>query len=215
MKKLVLYSDQIVNKTKEIDNELIKLVDNKEPKLAYIPSCSDLERKYYNQKMEYYMRLGIRSFLYFDVDKEYDNELIKELLNCDVIHLSGGDPLDFLTNIKMRKFDHLLRKYVEKGGVLVGVSAGAIIMSEFIDISAFRDDRKDKIIGNKGLNLVDFDFMPHWDRGIYTLEELKKYSFQNKRIVYLCNDGGGIIINDNNIKVIGEIVKIKNGCIID
>ncbi|MGF7056789.1 hypothetical protein [Brassicibacter mesophilus] len=63
----------------------------------------------------------------------------------------------------------------------------------------------------KGLGLVDFEFMPHWDRGIYKIEEFLAYSIESRRSLYLCNDGDGIIVNDNDIDLVGDIIKIENG----
>lgn len=52
MGKLVFYSDQIIGKSDKLDKELLSLIDKKNPKLAFIPSCSDVTRKYYNEKVE-------------------------------------------------------------------------------------------------------------------------------------------------------------------
>jgi hypothetical protein len=45
--KVNFYSDQAVGKSDDLDKELLSLVCKKDPKIAYIPSCSDLTRKYY------------------------------------------------------------------------------------------------------------------------------------------------------------------------
>jgi dipeptidase E len=70
MKKLIFYSDQVPGKSDELDSELLGLIDRKKPKIAYIPSCSDTTRKYFDQKVEYYKRLGIEDIMYFDIDRE-------------------------------------------------------------------------------------------------------------------------------------------------
>ena len=71
MKKLVLHSDQVNGKT-QVDEVSMRLFSSSNPKIAYIPSKSDLTRKYFNQKVEWYRQFGITDLLYFDVDQEYD-----------------------------------------------------------------------------------------------------------------------------------------------
>jgi dipeptidase E len=64
MAKLVLYSDQVSEKNRKVDNELLKLFNKTSSSIAYIPSCSDLTRKYFNQKIDYYKALGIEDLQY-------------------------------------------------------------------------------------------------------------------------------------------------------
>lgn len=215
MMKLIFYSDQIIGKSEKLDKKLISLIDKKNPKLAFIPSCSDITRKYYNEKVEYYGRLGINNLLYFDIDKEFDESRIQELLQCDAIHLSGGDTAYFLSNIKKRKFDNLLKDYVARGGVLIGISAGGIIMTEtigVIKVGGIYEDSYD-LCNMQGLGLVDFEFMPHWDNEEYNINEFKNYTMNSKRTLYMCTDEEGIVVKDNNIKFIGNILRIQSGII--
>jgi len=111
MKKLVLHSDQIQG-YKKVDLAFMELLGKKGPRLAYIPSQSDLQRKYFNQKVEWYKQFGINDLLYFDVNKEYDENKIDELLACDAIFLSGGNTYYFFNSLKKREFLPKLREYV-------------------------------------------------------------------------------------------------------
>ena len=215
MCKLVLLSDQIIGKTKEVDNELIKILNNQNPKIAYIPSVNDKTRKYYNQKLEYYRSLGINNLMYFDIGEEYDETNIKELLECDAIHLSGGDTVNFLKNIKRRKFYEVLYKFVCKGGILIGISAGAILMSKDIDIVLINQEKDDNLTDTRGLGMVDFDIMPHWGRADYSLDDVISYSIKKRRNVYLCKDGEGVIVNEGKINVIGSVIQLFYGNIIE
>jgi dipeptidase E len=211
MKKLVLHSDQIQDH-KEVDLAFIELLDKKGPRLAYIPAQSDLQKKYFNQKVEWYKQFGITDLLYFDVDKEYNERKIDELLACDAIFLSGGNTYYFLNSLKKRNFLSVLRDYVKKGGVLIGVSAGSIIMSKTIDITTLHDENTIGLKNYTALSLVDFEFFPHLDHNMKQyLEDLKKYSIKSKSVIYACKDGDGIIVNDHEIKFFGEVLKIKNG----
>jgi len=215
MKKLVLHSDQVSGKT-QIDEASLKLFASKNPKIAYIPSQSDLEKKCFNDKIEWYKQFGITDLLYFDIDQEYNEEKISELLACDGIFLSGGNTYYFLNSLKNRNFIPVLNSFVKKGGVLIGVSAGSIIMSQTIAVTTIDDD----IGGDQntvGLNdfsalgLNDFEFFPHYDKSDEILKRLTKYSKTSKSVIYACKDGDGIIVDGDNMQFLGEVLKIENG----
>ena len=56
-----------------------------------------------------------------------------------------------------------LKAWVRNGGVLTGVSAGAIIMTKNIETAAFPsfdcDENEDNVKNLAGLQLVDFEFL--------------------------------------------------------
>ncbi len=211
MAKLVLYSDQVINENRKVDYELLKLINKNSPSIAYIPSSCDATRIYFNQKVEYYKALGITDLRYFDLDKEYDESRVNEIFKCDAIHLSGGNTFYFLYQLKKRGFIDLLRNYVKNGGVLIGVSAGSILMTDCIDIAGIGKDSDENFIeieDKSALGLVDFEFMPHWGNGKEYLALLKKYARLRNKVVYACKDGEGIIIDGSEIKLIGDVQRI-------
>ncbi|MPQ31378.1 peptidase S51 [Clostridium estertheticum] len=210
MRKIVLYSDQIIKENRKIDYELLRLLNKKNPSIGYIPSCSDLTRKYFNPKVQYYNELGISNIQYFDLDKEYDERKINDIFQSDAIHLSGGNTFYFLYLLKKRNLVKLLQLYVEQGGILIGISAGSIILSKTIDMAQFGDEDIVGIEDRSSLGIVDFQFMPHWsdDESIKYLKVLKDYSKVKKTTIYACNDGDGIVINGDDIKFIGNVIKI-------
>jgi len=211
MAKLILYSDQIIKENRKVDCELLNAFNKNSPSIAYIPSCSDLSRKYFKPKVEYYKDLGIRNIEYFDLDVEYDETRVSDILNFDAIHLSGGNSFYFLHLLKKRGFIKRLQSYVSNGGILIGVSAGSILTTRTIEIAGYGDDCDENIIGiedKSALGLVDFEFMPHWDGTVEYLNSIRNYSKLKNTVVYVCKDGDGIIVDDNNVKMIGNVAKI-------
>jgi dipeptidase E len=103
-----------------------------------------------------------------------------------------------------------LKSYVENGGVLIGVSAGSIIATQSIDTAQFIDEDIIGLEDRNSLSFVDFDFMPHWneEQSEKYLGLLKDYSKLKNRAIYACKDGDGIVIDGEDIKFIGNIVKI-------
>ena len=92
---------------------------------------------------------------------------------------------------------------------MIGVSAGAILMTRDITTSSLCGD--ELIPGEtnfSGLGLVDFAFVPHYGYGRFTLDDVKKYAKEKQGVVYAVRDTGAIIVNDNEVKCIGDVIKI-------
>jgi dipeptidase E len=209
MKKLVLYSDQIPSVTDKIDKELVTILGKSNPIIGYIPSAADPQRKYFSQRQEYYSRQGMDLKVYFELDKEFHPNLLESLLSCDAIHLSGGNTYYFLHWLRKRKMLLPLRRYVKKGGVLIGVSAGSILMTPDISTSALCGD--EPIEGENdtvALNLVDFAFVPHFGSIPSDLVALREYSRVHRTAVYACRDSDGIVVIDDDVKCVGDVIKI-------
>lgn len=208
---IIFYSDQVLPENERLDKRFLEMIGKDKPKLAYIPSASDSTRKYYCEKCEYYKKYGIEGLLYFDLNKEYDPSLTDELLACDAIHLSGGDPFQFLGAIRKRDFGPVLKKYHADGGILLGISAGAIVLTPSINIShVFYKSRTDQ---HQAVGLVDFHFLPHWNLREDRLEAVKRFSLENKATVYACCDGAGMVMQGGKIELVGDVVRIDKGLI--
>ncbi|WJE50434.1 Type 1 glutamine amidotransferase-like domain-containing protein [Bacillus cereus] len=209
MRKIILYSDQI-QEDRKLDYELLRLLNKENPSIAYLRSSSDITGKYFNYVVKYYRELGISNVEYFDLDKKYDERKVNAIFNYDAIHLSGGNTFRFLNSLRKRNLMHPLKYYVENGGVLIGVSAGSIITTKSIDTAQFVDEDIIGIEDRSSLGFVDFDFMPHWSEKLSEacLDLLKDYSKLKNRTVYGCKDGDGIVIEGEDIKLIGNIIKI-------
>ena len=208
MAKLVLYSDQEIPENSKVDQRLLSLFGPHSPKLGYIPSSSDPKRTFYQHKQSYYEALGLNLSIYFEIDIDFQPGRIEELLSCDAIHLSGGNTYHFLYWLKERKMTGLLREYVENGGILIGTSAGAILMTPDVSVTDVFGDTpfdSERMTDTSALNLVDFAFLPH----INTLKSantiMVNYSSIHQCVVYGCQDGDGIIINGDKVELIGNI----------
>jgi len=212
--RLAFYSD-ILGANKEFDRAVYELIGKKKPKIGYISSETDKERKYFKDVKDHYQQYGFSEFLYFDLDKEYRPKIKEALATCDAIHLSGGNTYHFLYHIKRREFSSFLREYARKKGVLIGISAGAIIMAPTIAITTlFKGEPEDRNrLGLKdfsALNLVNFEFFPHF--GAQGREEkIRAYSQRCPRLIYACKDGTGIIINGKKTTFFGDVKCFRRG----
>jgi dipeptidase E len=210
MSKLVLLSD-LRYLDRDLKKKIKELTSHKPFKLAYIPSQTDENRWYFEKAKPEFKELGITEFFYFDLDQEFDLSQIEEFKSCDGIFLSGGNTYLFLKNLKKRNIVGCIEEMVQKGKPLIGVSAGSIIMSKSIKIAQFHDQNEVQLNDLTGLGLVDFEFMPHWDREQGQQDGLLKYSLYQEKSIYTCKDGGGIVIDGDEVEFYGDVKEIRKG----
>jgi len=215
-RKLVLYSDQLVPDTDAIDRRLLSLVGTRGRRVGYIPSQPDRERRWFAPRVAYYARLGLAIEVYFGLEDDYAPGDLSRLLSCDAIHLAGGNTFRFLHWLRSRGMIHVLRDYVAGGGVLIGVSAGAILMTPNIGTAALcvGDDPYPGLDDLSGLSLVDFEFLPHFDGSPSATAELLAHSKTAAGRVYACRDGGGIVVDGDDIETFDRLVCAEKGTLV-
>ena len=158
--KLVLFSDRIY--ALEINTQTIDLIGKTQPTIGYISSSPDPSRQYYEQTKQYYARMGANFTPYLDLESGFDRGHIDRVFQADAIHLSGGNTYRFYYWIIQRRLKQRLLDYARSGRVIIGVGAGAIIMTPDISYAEFCGDCNDVDLQElKGLGLVDFCFVPH------------------------------------------------------
>lgn len=214
--KLVLYSGGHDWENARLDDELIKLCNKKKPQITFIPSCSYLCESDFRDFINQYKKYNISKFLYFPVDNSAVSQILKEeVFKSDIIHLSGGNTFYFLKHLRKSKLLGPLMDFVKRGGILTGLSAGAIIMTRTIETASMpdfdRDDNDDNLTNLKSMGLVKFDFFPHYKNSKRYDLELLKFSKNRISPLYACPDGAGIIIDGNVTTFVGKVYCFYQG----
>ncbi|EPZ51840.1 peptidase family S51 [Bacteriovorax sp. BAL6_X] len=213
--KIGLYGGGDFSDNVEIDEHILELCNSDSPSITYIPAGS------YESELEFidlimaYKKIGFKRFIHFPVDHEFDRTLKEEALQSDVIHLGGGNTFYFLKHLKESGMFEELIDYVGRGGVLTGLSAGAIITTPNILTASFppwdRDDNEDNVTDFEAMNIVDFEFFPHYRKSKRYDDELKRHSILSLYPIYACPDGSGLVVTDEEIVVHGECYIFENG----
>ena len=213
MVTLVMYSDQVIAQNRKVDLRLLDLVAGRK-RIGYVSSGPEPDRRYYSERRAYYAGLDLDLSVFFDVGA-VDAEGLADLLDCDAIHLSGGDTRAFLRLLKAHDLMATLSDWALKGGLMIGTSAGAILMTPTVAIDALFTGEDPRAVHDGGaLNLVPFEFFPHFDSGTDYLPGLLSYSTTTPNRIAACRDGDGIVVRGSAVDCLGDIVWIRNGAII-
>lgn len=204
---MIVLQSNFVPGNQVVDKTWISMAD-KIKTLHYIPSASG-SIQYFEKCRAWYNDLGIPNIQQFDIDEHYNEEEIDNLFSCDAIFLSGGNTFYFLSLFQKHNLIDRLRRYIQDSGVCIGVSAGAVLMSPTIGIAELCDDNEIGITDISAVNLIDFEFFPHFVNQSDILLDLQTRANMTQKIIYACKDGNGIIIQDNVIHKIGDIMTIS------
>ncbi len=201
---LVLHSNQIVPQADKVEQAWLARLGRARPTLGYIPSTQDPGRRFFQAQVEYYARHGLKVAVYLEPDPAYNPAQLPELLACQAIHLSGGPTFHFLRWLRQHGLLDVLRRYVADGGTLIGVSAGAILMTPTIDTGELCGDVP--LPGDRtALGLVDFAFVPHLESVPGGLAAVQHYARQHAQTVYACRDGDGVIVDGDGPHCVGDV----------
>ncbi len=206
--KLVFYSggDEIENQA--LDQYLLSLTPKKDPRITYVPSSyydSEADFRDFIKSFRYY---NIHHFLEWPIDLPFDKVMKAEALKSDIIFLSGGNTFYFLHSIRSNCLEREFVEFVKSGGVLAGLSAGAILMTPSIHTAGFPsfdcDENEVGIQNLKALDLVGFEFFPHYKNSSRYEKVLKEYSKKRRIPIYACPNGSGIAVEDEKTIFFGK-----------
>ncbi|TSC54671.1 MAG: peptidase S51, dipeptidase E [Parcubacteria group bacterium LiPW_30] len=173
--------------------------------VAYISSEPQEEDKpYYLSTIKDYKEINNDIQVdYFDLSESFSDEDIDGLLKYGVIYLSGGNTYVFMSDAKKRNLYSILEKHLKNDGLVIGASAGSIMMTLSIDLAFIEDENTPNLKDTKGFGFVDFEFHPHFSESDYSF--LSEYVERKKTKIYICKDGDGMFYSDGNIKLFGEV----------
>lgn len=206
--KLILYSGGGEAENRFLNRRALEMTGADTPKLTFIPSSSydaEVDFKFF---VEEFSKLGVQRFMHFCVDTPFTKTMLNEVMKSDMIFLGGGNTFYFLKYLKKHKmFDHF-KKFLKRGGVLCGLSAGAIVLTPHVHTASFphfdRDENPWEMKNLSAMRVVNFEFFPHYKNSKRYDAELLHHSKKSKLPLYACADGGGIIVENDHISFCGK-----------
>lgn len=196
--------------TEHIDKRIVELVNKEQPIFLYIGLANSYADSRYDHIKKIFQNLKCQTQYLKKNNVIHNPKIVEEKINnADIIYIDGGDTLKLLDYVKKYSIDILLKKAYEKGTILVGKSAGAILLSKAgLSDSYILRGEKDTYEFVEGLNIEPIIICPHYTK---EKQEIIKDKLTKKEIVYGIPNQTALIIKDHKIDKIeieNEQVKI-------
>jgi len=150
------------------------------------------------------------NFFELDLDGKTENELREILKKTDVVYVEGGSSFYLLKSIRESGFDKVIKELLPQGLIYMGVSAGSFVACPTIEMATWKyQDKYDHygITDLTAMNLVPFLLSAHYKPE--NQELLKEKISQASLPVKILNDEQAIILQGDNVKLIGKGEEIK------
>lgn len=157
---------QLPYETREIDEEIVRLSEKKNPKLLFIGTASSHSQEYYLAIKKIFEELGCIVSNLDLLEENIDMKQVQnKILDTDIIYVGGGNTRFMLEKWKELGVDKLLIQAYNKGIVCSGLSAGSYCWFKYnydlIEglgiinaINCVHYEQKDNVAKNKFYNVV-------------------------------------------------------------
>jgi dipeptidase E len=177
------------------------LLEGLEPKAAAIVTTA-AEGKHENR----YSALAASQLAEMGFDATFvdlETEPAYDFTRCSVIYVCGGNTFRLLKHARAANFGEAVSRLLDRGGVYVGVSAGAIILSPSIEAAATiePDPNTVGLEDFTGLALVDFEVHPHYEEPVEP--EVRSYESTSRRRVIRLSNAQAVSVTGDQLVLVG------------
>lgn len=175
--------------TKEIDEEIVKLSKKENPNFLFISLASNFGDSYYKVIKDIYRNLGCIPNKISNKTLTHMEVVEEKINNADIIYVGGGDTVKLVNILKETGMDKMLEKAMNKGCVMAGISAGAILWCKYgLSDVEILNGISSNYVKIDGLGYLDYMFVPHFSSDPKKKEDLKEVLNMNQDIKALCLD---------------------------
>ena len=198
MGKFILHSDQSSSSTLAMDSKLIRsLSGKKDPKIGFLSSKFEPKKKHFAEVDKYYQSAHFQGVLCIEPENLNDGALRAVFSEIDVLHLSSGDVRSFMGRLAVNNTIAYVLEFSRRDKLIVGVSAGAMILGPTLGLGQFFGDKQAH--GIPGLGLLSFELAPHWSEISMQQKKVETYAKAAKIDVYPLADGEVLTVNGKKI----------------
>lgn len=210
--KLLLTSGGITNDS--IAKALFELVGKKpeETKIVFIPTASNVEigdKDWFIEDLVNLQKLNFEEIEIADISAVEENIWRPKLERADVLFFEGGNTRHLMYWLNKSGLVNLLPELL-KTKVYVGASAGSMVTSKDLALTMSKliyGEDLDQTEEMKGLNYVDFYFLPHLNSEYFTnirKDFIKEKTDEMTEAIYTLDDQSAIKVVDGKVEVVSE-----------
>ncbi len=113
----------------------------------------------------------------------------------DMLYIAGGNTFRLLEDIRQGVGVEKLKEIIHVSRLVIGVSAGAVVLTPTIRVVSQiqPDDNLTKTEDYSGLNMLDYEILPHYSDSL--LKDTLKYQTKYQTKLATCTDSGFIETN--------------------
>ncbi len=207
MSKIILTSDGI--DSKELYEYFNNIVD-KNLRIGIITTAKDEKEKANGPQRHKKLFLNMSAQTVDFIDLEVENPKI--MLNYDLLFIEGGNPVRLMYWIRESKSEPIFRQFLDNGGVLVGRSAGSMVLGKNFSICNYLTPEMNNvgITDFSGLGLCDLNICPHYNAfpNMYENCEQKLRKCENEQNIKITKlfDGQAFVVLDKIVdKIAGNV----------
>jgi dipeptidase E len=133
---------------------------------------------------------------------ELAEHAVNELEEFDAVYIGGGNTYSLLAELINSNFDRHLKAYVQKGGIIYGGSAGAVVLGKDIRTVSHMDRNHIGLEAVNCLNLAnDHSIWPHYQTRDDRL--IEEYVKNYEQPVLAISDRSGVVIEAGTMRIVG------------
>lgn len=189
-----------------LSQKIVRSIKKDIPVFLFIGLASNYSDAYYDKIKKIYQSLGCKC-IYLKKKNILNNPqiVLDKISQADIIYIGGGDSIKLIEEIKKYHLNDLLSDSYLRGVLLVGVSAGAILLSKegFSDSYILRGE-KDSYDFVKGLSFVDITICPHYEKDSLKRLQLKEKLKDDNFTVYCLENNTALWFHDEKIEIIKD-----------
>lgn len=202
--KLILSGGGKPEETRELDRFFINLVRNGNILFIPIAKTTRAPKECYDWVSNIFKNLNFKGKMKLLSNLEDMN--YNKIKKFDAIYLGGGNTFHLLKKIKSTNFDNILKRYLRGGGVIYGISAGAMIFCKDIEYAEeIGDINNDNLADTSALNILkDTYIWPHYN--LIQDDRIYKIVDRDKVNILSIPEGAGVYIVNEEVNVqTGEV----------
>ncbi|WP_096155343.1 MULTISPECIES: Type 1 glutamine amidotransferase-like domain-containing protein [Bacillus] len=152
--------------TDEIKEAFFELIEDSPLNLNAViittASAQKENNRFAKKAHQEFKEMGFQKVQFLDVETDDASSL----LDYHVLYINGGNPFHLLMNLKKSGASNILKNLAKENVVIVGVSAGAMVLGSNIQVAQFFTPEMNttKLKKLDALKLTDKLVFPHYDR---------------------------------------------------
>lgn len=184
-----------------IDKKILELAEKSHPRLLFIGFNIRANRIFgalKKQMLKNQVQCEYLNYTEFENKKSVDCKFKR----ADIVYLGGGNTIDYMQKIRKFGLGVKLEESVNQNKVMVGLSAGAIILSRFGSSDSRHYKSGDKFTTAKGLGFLDVFLAPHFSNSGRKEDMPRIMKNKSKNIAIGLDNLCALAVNDDEFEIV-------------